>query len=69
MSQLILRNSIGVIDLIAEDKEGHARELFHSEEGVQLGFGLGESLEVLGVYQENDSANFGEVVFPEAAGW
>ena len=68
MPQLILRDSVRVIDLISEDEEGNAGELFHGEKGVQLGFGFGESLKVLGVYQENDSADFGEVVFPEAAG-
>lgn len=68
MAQLVLGYGVGVIDLIAKDEEGHASELFHGEQGVELGFGLGEPLKVFRVHEEHDAAYFGEVVFPEATG-
>jgi hypothetical protein len=68
VAQLILTHSIGVIDLVSENEEGDLGEVLHGEKGVQLGLGLGEALVVLGIDQEDDAADFGEVVFPEAAG-
>lgn len=68
VAQLILADSIGVIDLVSENEEGNLRELLHGEESVELGLGFGESLVILGVNQEDDSAHFGEVVLPETAG-
>lgn len=68
VAQLILADSIGVIDLVSENEEGNLRELLHGEESVELGLGFGEALVILGVNQEDDSANFGEVVLPETAG-
>jgi hypothetical protein len=69
MSEFILAHGIRVIDLVSENQEGDLGELFHGEEGVEFGLGFGESLAVLGVDEEDDSADFGEVVFPEAAGY
>lgn len=68
VAQLILADSIGVIDLVSENEEGNLRELLHGEESIELGLGFGEALVILGVNQEDDSANFGEVVLPETAG-
>ena len=56
-----------MVDLVAQDQEGDFGEVFHGEEGVELGLGLGEALVVLGVDEENDAADFGEVVAPETA--
>lgn len=68
VAQLILADSIGVIDLVSENEEGNLRELLHGEKSVELGLGFGEALVILGVNQEDDSAHFGEVVLPETAG-
>lgn len=68
MSQLILAHGTGVVDLVSENKEGDLGELLHGQEGVQLGLGLEEPLVVAGVDQEDDAADFGEVVLPETAG-
>lgn len=68
VAQLVLAHSVGVVDLVAEDEEGHLGEIFHGEEGVELGLGFGEALVVLCVDEEDDPAYFGEVVLPEAAG-
>lgn len=68
MPELVFGDGVGMVDLVAEHEERHARELLHGEEGVELGFALGETLEVLGVDHEDDAAYFGEVVFPEATG-
>jgi hypothetical protein len=69
MSQFILRYSVRVIDLIAEDQEGCLAQIFHREEGVEFGFGFGEALVVFGVDEEDNAGDLGEVVAPEAAGW
>lgn len=68
VTQLVLAHSIGMVDLVSEDEEGHLSEILHGEEGVQLGLGFLETLVVLGVDEEDDSADFGEVVLPETAG-
>lgn len=66
MSQLVLGHGIRVVDFVAENEEGGLAEVFHGEEGVELGFRLGEAFGVFGVDEEDDAADFGEVVFPEA---
>lgn len=67
VAKLVLAHGIGVVNLVAEDEEGDLGEVLHGQEGVELGLGLGESLVVLGVDQEDDTANFGEVVLPQTA--
>lgn len=67
VSQLILRNSLGVIDLVAQDDEGNLGKLLHREEGVELGLGLGESLVVLRIDEEDDTVNLREVIPPDTA--
>ena len=68
MSQLIFTYCVGVIDFVAEDQEGGFGEVFHSQQSVKLGFGLGEAFVVFGVDEEDDAGDFGEVVAPETAG-
>lgn len=68
MPQLVLGHRVGMVDLVAEHKEGGLGQLFHGEQGVELGFGFGEALGVFGVDEEDDAADFGEVIAPEAAG-
>lgn len=68
MPQLLFADGVGMIDLIPKHQEGDLCKFFHGKEGIELGFGLGESFDVLGVDKENDSVDFGEVVFPETAG-
>jgi hypothetical protein len=69
MPQLVLGHGVGVVDLVAQDDEGNLGELLHGQEGVELGLGLGESLVVLGVDEEDDTVDVGEVVSPDTAGW
>jgi hypothetical protein len=68
VAQLLLRDGVGVVDLVAEDDKGHLGQLLHGQEGVELGLGLGESLVVLGINEEHDAIDLGEVVLPETAG-
>ena len=68
VADLILAHGVGVVDLVSEDEEGHLGQLLHGQERIELGLGLGEPLVVLGVDQEDDAADFGEVVFPQTAG-
>jgi hypothetical protein len=67
VSQLVLRDSLGVIDLVAQDDEGNLGELLHREEGVELGLGLGESLVVLRIDKEDDTVDLREVIPPDTA--
>lgn len=53
-----------MVDLVSENKEGGVRQRLHGEEGVELGLGLGKALVVLGVDEEDDAADFREVVAP-----
>jgi hypothetical protein len=69
MSQFIFGHSIWVIDLVSQDQEGCFGEVFHGEEGVELGFGFGQAFVVFGIDEEDYAADFGEVIAPETAGW
>lgn len=66
MPQLLLADSVRVIDLVAQNEEGDFGKVFHGEEGVELGLGFGEAFVVLGVDKEDDPANFRKVVAPQA---
>lgn len=68
VTELLLGNGVGVVNLVTEDHKGNLGELLHGEKSVKLGLGLGESLVVLGVDEEDDAVDFREVVLPEAAG-
>jgi hypothetical protein len=68
VTELILGDGVGVIDLVAEHEEGHLGQVLHGEQGVQFGLGLREALVVLGIDQEDDTVDLGEVVLPQAAG-
>lgn len=68
MPQLILAHSVGVINLVTQDKEGSLAQVLHAEQRIELGLALGEALGVLGVDEEDDAADLGEVVLPQAAG-
>ena len=64
MPQLILAHSVGVINLVTQDKEGSLAQVLHAEQRVELRLALGEALWVLGIDEEHDAADFGEVVAP-----
>ena len=68
MSQFLLAHGARVVDLVSEDKEGDLGEFLHGEEGVQLGLRLDKALVVLRVDQEDNAADFGEVVLPQTTG-
>lgn len=68
MPQLVLAHSVGVINLVAQHQEGSLAQVLHAEQSVELSFALGEALGVLGIDEEDDSADFREVVLPQAAG-
>lgn len=49
-----------MVDLVAQNDKGGIGELFHGEEGVELGFGFDEALVVLCVDEENYAGDFGD---------
>lgn len=67
MSHLVLRDGIGMVDLVAENDKGNLGELLHGQEGVELGLGFTESLVVLGVDKEDNAVDLGEVVAPDTS--
>lgn len=68
VTQLILADGIGVVDLVSENKERHLGEVLHGEKSIQFGLGLVESLVVDGVTQEHNTGHFGEIILPETTG-
>lgn len=68
MAQLLFRDGVGVINLVAKDKKGDLLKLLHRQESVELGLRFGEALVIFGIYQENDTVDLGEVVLPKTAG-
>lgn len=68
MSQLVLGHGVRVVDLVPEDQKRRLREVFHGQEGVEFSFCFGQTFMVLGVDEEHNSRDFGEVVAPKTAG-
>lgn len=64
----VLGDGAGVVNLVAEDDKGDLGQLLHGQERVELGLGLGESLVVLGVDEEDDAVDLGEVISPDTTG-
>ena len=69
MSEFLLADSIGMIDLVSENQEGNLVKVLHGEKGVEFGFGFGEAVMVFCVNEEDDARHFGKVVFPETTGF
>lgn len=59
-TELVLRDSVGVVDLVAKNDEGCVLELVHGEQGVEFGLGFGETLVVLCINEEDNAADFGD---------
>jgi len=64
---LVFTDGVGVIDLVTEDDEWSGFELFHGEQGIELGLGLVETLVILRIDEEDDTTDFWEVVPPKSA--
>lgn len=69
MTEPVLGDGAGVVDLVTEDDKRYLGQLLHGEEGVKLSLGLGEALLVLGIDKEYDAVDFGEVISPDTAGY
>ena len=69
MSELLLADCTGGVDLVSEDEERNLGELLDAQEGVELGLALRETLNVGRVDQEDDAIHLREVVAPQTAGW
>lgn len=67
MTQLLLTDRTRSIDLVTQDQKRNVRQRFDREQGVELGFGFRESLDVGRIDEEDDAVDFGEVVAPQAA--
>jgi hypothetical protein len=67
LAQVLLGDGRGVVDLVSEDEERHLAEVLHAQQRIELGLRLEQTLVVLGVDEEHDARDLGEVVFPETA--
>ena len=67
--QLLLANSAHSINLVTQDQERNLGKFLNGEKGVEFGLGLGESFEVGGVDQEDDTIDFGEVISPKTTSY
>jgi len=67
--QFFLADGTGGIDLVAQNKERNLGKFFNREQGIELGFRFGETLEIGTVDEEDDAIDFGEVVTPEPTSW
>lgn len=63
--QLVLGDSVGVVDLVTQDQEGCLLQLLHRQQSIELGLGLGEALGILGVDEEDDARHLREVILPK----
>lgn len=68
MPELVLTDSVGVVDLVAQHEEGSLAQILHAEQRIELSLALGEALGVLGIDEEDNAADLREVVLPQAAG-
>lgn len=68
MSELVLRHSVGLVNLVTKYKEGNALELLDGKESIKLSLGLGKSGGISSINEVNNSANLREVVSPETTG-
>lgn len=68
VTQLILADRVGVVDLVSENQERHLGEVLHSEKRIQFGLGLVEPFVVDRVAQEHNTGDLGEIILPETTG-
>lgn len=68
MSELILRDSMGLINLVTKNKEGNALELLDGKESIELSLRLSKSAGISSVNEVDNAANLGEIVSPQTTG-
>ena len=67
MPQLLLTDGPRRINLVAKDEERNLRQLLDGEKSIKLSLGLGKTLKVGTINQEDDTVDLREVVPPETA--
>ena len=53
-----------MVNLVAKNDEWDLLELLHGEKSIELGLGLGETLVILSIDEENNAGDLWEVVLP-----
>jgi hypothetical protein len=64
LPELVLGYRLRVVNLVTQHQEGDVGQRLHSQQRIELGLRLSETLVVLGVNEEYDTADLGEVVTP-----
>jgi len=67
VSELVLADGTGVVNLVAENQEGSLGKVLHGKESIELSLALSETLRVLCVDKEDNAGNLGEVVLPQTS--
>ena len=67
MSQLVLADSIWMVDLVSKDEEWGFSKVFHGKKSIELSLGFGETFMVLGVDEEDYTRNFWEIILPQSS--
>jgi hypothetical protein len=65
LTELLFRASSRSVDLVSEDEDRTVGQLLVGQQRVQLGLGLGESVTIAAVHQEDDGVHRGKVVAPD----
>lgn len=68
MPQLLFADGTHSVNLVTQDYEGNLGKLLDGQKRVELCFRLGETLEIGGVDEEDDTVNFREVIPPKTTG-
>ena len=53
--------------LVTQNQERSLSQILHSQQSIKLNLALGEALGILSIDEEDDAADLGEVVLPQAA--
>lgn len=64
VSKIILGDGIWVVNLVAKDDKWDLLKLLHGEKSIELGLGLGETLVILSIDEEDNAGDLWEVVLP-----
>ena len=67
MPQLVLTNSIRMVDLVSQNQKRRLGQFLHTQQRIELDFAFGETFGVFCVDEEDYAADFGEVVLPQTA--
>jgi len=67
VSELVLTDGTGVVNLVTKNQEGSLGEVLHGQKSIELSLALNETLGILGIDKEDNAGNLGEVILPQTS--